>query len=291
MGSNDVGSVEAFTFARKMRRIANETAELPGLRLLARPLYRYSFARTQYQAHAYYGIYRSYEEALASLPKTLPGTYDVQATERMYRDRFERIRCIDYPMVHWLSKLLADGERGVFDLGGHTGVSYYGFGRYLAYPDDLRWTIHDVPAAVAAGRLIAGECDTRGLLRFTDRADDAQGHGVLLAAGVLQYLQYTLPEFLARLADPPRHVLVNMTPMHPQRGYFTLQNLGIAICPYRIMALPEFLAGMATLGYEVVDRWESREYQVRVPFAPQHMVDRYTGLYLRRRAEGERGHG
>ena len=95
-------------------------------------------------------------------------------------------------------------------------------------------------------------------------------------------LGMTLPELIEALPDAPRHVLVNMVPMHPSRSFFTLQNLGVATCPYRIAAVPEFVEAMQALGYEVVDRWESFERQLRIPFNPDTVVDRYYGFYFRR---------
>jgi putative methyltransferase (TIGR04325 family) len=184
--------------------------------------------------------------------------------------------------VYWLGRLLAEGQRRVFDLGGHIGVSYYGFGNYLEFPDDLQWQVHDTPATMAAGREWARDHDPARRLGFADSPDAADGQDVLVASGVLQYLDYTLPELLGRLAAPPPHVLLNQTPMHPGKGYFTLQHIGIAICPYRVMAAPGFLADMQALGYRVVEHWEAYERHIRVPFEPQCSIDCYRGFYFRR---------
>lgn len=269
---------------RTLRRIANETAELPGVRLLAEPLYRRRFRQPYRHGNAYCGVYRSYAEARSMAPRSMPTTYDVGEAAALYRTQLEHIRVSDYPLLHWLSRLLAAGQHSIFDLGGHIGVSYYGFRRYLDYPQDMRWTVHDVPTVMAAGRERALQHDPERRLSFADSRDAADGTQLLLSTGALQYLDYSLPEFLQRLERPPPHVLVNLTPMHPSRGYFTLQNLGIAICPYRVMAVPDFLAGMKSLGYGVVDRWESFERELKVPFEPECTIDRYYGFYLRRGA-------
>ncbi|MFC3549831.1 TIGR04325 family methyltransferase [Lysobacter cavernae] len=272
-----------WTLGRKLRRIANESAELPGLRWLAEPLHRRMFRRKR-SGNAYCGVYESYTQALASASalRALPTTYDTDASPRMYRDRLEQVRVSDYPLLYWLSRLLATGQRRVFDLGGHIGISYYGFRRYLDYPADLRWQVHDMPSVTNAGRELARELDPSGRLEFTDAREDADDCDLLVTSGVLQYLDYTLPELLQTLDRPPRHVLVNLTPMHPSRGYFTLQNLGIAICPYRVCALPEFVAEMEALGYRLRDRWESFERQLRVPFEPSCTIDSYHGFYFTR---------
>ena len=270
----------------RLRRAAIEVGQLPGLRVLSEPVYRRLFRRPFQRNAQYYGVYDSYMEALAAAPATLPTGYDVAASGRMYRNYLEQIRVSDYPAVHWLSRLLASGQHRIFDLGGHIGLSYYGFRRYLDYPPGMRWLVHDVPAVVAAGREWADAHDPQGRLAFTVSSEDADGTDVLFTAGALQYLDYTLAELLQRLHHPPAHVLVNTVPMHPERGYFTLQNIGFAICPYRVACLPEFVAGIEALGYSVVDRWESFERHLEVPFEPDCDIDRYYGFYFARDGHG-----
>lgn len=266
---------------KKLVRIAIETAELPGLRWIARPLYRHMFSRPYHGGNAYYGAYASHAEALAAAP-ALPTTYDQPSTTGMYMDRHNSIRVSDYPMLHWVSRLLSQGRHRIFDLGGHIGVTYYGFRRYITYPSTLEWRVHDVPAVVDAGRTWARQYDPDGLLHFADAPEAADSHDVLITSGALQYLDYTLPELLRRLDTPPPHVLVNLTPVHPARGYVTLQNMGKAVLPYRVMAKPQFVSEMQQLGYELVDQWQSKERHLRVPFEPDCTLDHYAGFYFQR---------
>ncbi|MDX2300758.1 MAG: TIGR04325 family methyltransferase [Xanthomonadaceae bacterium] len=267
---------------RILRRIANEVAQLPGINRLAQPLYRRLFARQFFGANSYCGAWPTFAEAKSNAPEILPSSYDFAAAGSMYRTELERITVSDYPVLFWLARLLAAGQHRLFDLGGHIGVKYYAFRRYLPYPDALRWTVHDVPAVLAAGRQFAAEHDPERRLAFADSADQASECDVLLTTGALQYLDYTLAELLARSPTRPRHVLVNLTPMHPSRSYFTLQHIGVAICPYRVSAVPEFTAAMKALGYAVIDAWASRERNVRVPFRPECDIDSYHGFYFRR---------
>ncbi len=222
---------------RKLRRIANEAAELPLLRQLARPLYRRMFQRPYRNGNAYFGRYDSHAAALRDAPRTLPSSYDQPDAAGMYRDRHGRIRVSDYPAVFWMSRLLTGGQRRIFDLGGHIGVSYYGFRGHIGYPDDLEWTVHDTPSVMDAGRVWAREHDAGGRLRFADSATDADGHDVLFSSGTLQYLDYGIADLLRTLAAPPAHVLVNLVPMHSAHGYYTLQNIGRAVLPYHVAAL------------------------------------------------------
>ena len=266
----------------KLRHIANESAELPILRLLGEPLYRRMFRRPSRDGNAYLGKYASYAEAKAATPSTLPNSYAQADTSGMYRDQHNRIRVSDYPMVHWLAKLLGEGSCRIFDLGGHMGVSYYGFRHYLKYPAEMRWLVHDVPDIVRDGREWACTHDPERRLSFTNSRPDASGHDVLLTSGALQYLDFTLPELLQELSDPPKHVVINLVPMHPTHSYFTLQNIGRAILPYRVSAIPEFIAAMQALGYHAVDQWHSAERYIRVPFEPSCRIDGYEGFYFRK---------
>jgi putative methyltransferase (TIGR04325 family) len=272
---------ELTNVAHKLRRIARESADLPGLRTLAKALYKWMYSRPNRNGNDYYGAFDSRAQALAAAP-AMPTTYDQPSAGNMYLDRHKRINCSDYPMVYWLSKLLTEDRHRLFDLGGHIGVSYYGFRNYITYPQSLQWHVHDVPAVVDAGRAWASQNDPDGMLNFADTPEAASGHDVLISCGALQYLEYTLPELLASLPNPPDHVLVNRTPMHPKRGYVTLQKIGIAVLPYRVMAKPEFVDAMGALGYEVMDHWMSKERHLEVPFEPECTIDHYSGYYFKR---------
>ncbi|WP_341727213.1 TIGR04325 family methyltransferase [Pseudoxanthomonas putridarboris] len=266
--------------------MAREAMELPGVRQVARPLYRRYFRRPYRHGNLYYGVFDSYAQALqqarAFSSRELPPSYDVEAASRMYRAQLHRLRACDYPVMFWLEQALAQGARRVFDLGGHIGLAYYGFGRYLALPADLEWRVHDLPHVMAAGNEWAREHDPQRRLRFCDDAEQADGSDLLISSGALQYLDYGLAELLSRLRRPPPHVLFNLTPMHPTDRYFTLQNLGIAVCPYRIEGIARMIADMKEVGYAVRDRWDLPERHVRIPFQPGHDIDRYYGFYFQR---------
>jgi len=266
----------------KLKRIANEGAELPGVRWLTKPLYRRIFRRRHRSGNAYFGVFDSYEAAKTAAPPALPSTYDFAGAAGMYQDQHQAIRVSDYPLVYWLRRLLDEGQRRMFDLGGHIGVTYYGFQRYIDYPADMRWLVHDVPAVVDAGREWAAKHDARKSLHFTASRSDAEGNDVLITSGALQYLEYTLPELLRTLEPAPPHVLVNLVPMHPRRSYFTLQNIGKAVLPYRVMAVPEFVAAMEALGYVKKDEWNSTERNLRIPFEPACSIDGYQGFYFQK---------
>lgn len=273
--------------SRNLRRIAYSVAELPGVRLLAKPLYRYLFTRDVLPGNSYCGIYANQDDALAGAPKSLPTSFDLAPSGDLYSDHLDNVRSVDYPVLFWLSRLISGRQCKVFDLGGNIGTSYYGFRQHFDYPDDLSWLVHDVPAVITAGRDWADRHDVEKKLDFTGSRTDADGYDVLLSAGVLQYLAYTLPELLAQLRDPPRHVLINMTPLHPDCSYVTLQRItrqgvGLANCPYRVSAIGPFVAEFEAQGYVLVDRWESTERYMHIPFEEASSIDRYYGFYFRK---------
>ena len=240
------------------------------------------FEQPYQQEAQYFGVYGSFDEARADAPESMPNGYDLDIAARLYRQQLEQIRVIDFPAMHWLTRVLPEQGGRVFDLGGHIGLAYYGFQRYLRFDAELAWDVHDVPAVMAAGREWARTHDVVRRLSFRDSPDAVDGADVLFTSGALQYLPYRLDELLGRLAEPPGHIIVNMLPLHPHHGFHTLQNIGFSICPYRIDSRARFLEALARLGYEVLDEWSSREYSIEIPIEPECGVDRFHGFCLRR---------
>jgi putative methyltransferase (TIGR04325 family) len=264
----------------RIRRIVNELCEFPGISLVAQPWYRRRF-RAHRRGNAYFGVYPSFAEAQEDIPPGLPPDYNSDAAANLYTHRLSQLEASDYPALYWLQHFVNQGERRIFDLGGHVGLSYYAFAAYMDYPDDLLWQVHDMAAVMDRGRALAAERDQRRQLEFVG-LEQVDGCDVLMAKGALQYLDYSLPELLRKLQQLPRKLLINLTPMHPNRSFFTLQHIGVAVCPYRISALPEFLFEIRGLGYQLVERWEHLERSVQIPFHPHSSIDRYHGFCFSR---------
>lgn len=75
-----------------------------------------------------------------------------------------------------------------------------------------------------------------------------------------------------------------MLPLHRERTFFTVQNMGTQCCAYGIMARPEFVAQMETAGYSVRDAWDQPERYCDIPFYPEYRVDGYSGFLFSRTA-------
>lgn len=266
-------------------RVVREVMELPGIRFFAKPLYRQYFRRPFRRGNLYFGVYSSYELAQKQAQRLasakLPASYDVPEATGKYQDQIQSLRACDYPAMYWLKHIVESGGRRIFDLGGHLGLAYYGFNQHIQYPADLTWCVHDLPHVVKAGRALASDRGVDSVLTFIDRPQAASGCDLIFSTGAIQYLPYRLPSLIDQLPEPPRHVLLNLIPLHHNKAFFTLQNLGIAICPYRIESIGGLISDMAARGYRVRDSW-TLDRGMRIPFEWEHEVENYCGYYFER---------
>ncbi|MEC5217046.1 putative methyltransferase (TIGR04325 family) [Actimicrobium sp. GrIS 1.19] len=265
----------------RFHHMLDSALAVPGIRDLRMQRFDADFSRGNYNGTCR-GVYHSYAEAAAAAPTTLLLGYDHAGPAGMYRDRIERVSPGDYPMMLWLQKAFAAGVTRVVDLGGHVGVSYYAYQKYLDYPDGLRWQVFDVPAVAAAGCEIALERDPSGHLSFIDSFAPAAQADLLFTSGCVQYLEQTLAEKLAALPRQPEWLLVNLLPLHDSLAYWTVQSIGKAFCPCRIQHKASFFSALEQLGYQVLDVWTNAEKQCEIAFAPEHSLNGYVGAALRK---------
>jgi putative methyltransferase (TIGR04325 family) len=252
------------TRARLDRTIA-AAKELPVVSTLMRRRYERAF-RSADGLNLWYGVYRSFAAAAAAAPTRVPLGYDQATTVDLYdAEQFQRVGPQDYPVLYWLLRECGPSSR-LFDFGGHVGVSYYAYRPYLA-PDHMPdWTVCDVPAVVRGG---AARAEARGAssLHFTTEFANADGRDVLLISGALQYIETPLAQMLSALAQRPRYVILNKLPTS-DRELITLQNIGVAYCPYRIAARQGLPTLLAAVGYEHVDEWEiPGERRTKLPYS------------------------
>jgi putative methyltransferase (TIGR04325 family) len=232
---------------------------------------------------AFHGVYGSFDEAHRSAPAGRPTGFDVGgvAEQEILRSRVDRIFPYDYPVLFWLRPLLVPGA-AVFDYGGHVGVHFYAYGRVLEFPPGLTWTVCELPAVVEAGRALAVEREAPSL-RFTGTTAEASGADVLIASGVLQYVESPpLDELLAGLAEPPRHVFLNKLPLTDGEPFITLQHGGIHFPAVRVCNRDAFIDSIRGVGFELVDAWEDHVHRLTLPFHPERSVPCFSGMYFRR---------
>jgi putative methyltransferase (TIGR04325 family) len=207
--------------------------------------------------------------------------YDHDELGSMYRARIDKAQQSDYAPLFWLKGIVSGATR-VFDFGGHVGVSFHGWRRYLEYPPGMQWKVYDVPAIVRAGIDLAAERQSDGL-SFTSDLRDGNDCTVLLLAGSLQYVDMTIPELLAAMDGArPRHILLNKMPLYDGESFVTVQSTGRAFHPYRIVNRDELVRSVLALGYRVVDDWQNSEQRCKIPFARGRDIDAYSGYLFER---------
>ena len=244
---------------------------------------RRRFARNRDQ-NLFYGVFDSADAAARSAPSTRPLGYDNEASTTLYDFHLVRVFAYDYPVLYWLRRSFDDGLSQVIDIGGHIGIKYYAFRRYLDYPPGFHWQVCDVPSVAARGREVAASRDPQRRLSFVSTPSDARPGDLLLLSGSLQYLPLSIGELLGALSAAPRRIIVNITPIHPERTFFTLNSIGTAFCPYRVVSEADALAQFAAHGYKPVDRWECPGKPMNIPGHPAHSLEQYTGFCLDRSA-------
>ncbi len=224
------------------------------------------------------GVYANFAEATAAAPRTKPLGYDAANAGSWYLDKLNGVQLEDYPVLFWLKRAFAD-SRSVFEIGGHVGVAYYGFSRVLEYPQDLTWTILDVPSVMEAGEALARERGQTNLHFAHSGLSAITGADIVLAAGSLQYIEANLATILSDCRQLPKHVLINVTPVYDGPGFTTIQNVGSVYCAYHIFNRQEFLDSLEAIGYRLVDSW-AKPRSLRVPGHPDKALDHYSGFYF-----------
>jgi putative methyltransferase (TIGR04325 family) len=260
--------------------LADGAARVPLIRPLLRRWHWRRFSSVTGHTRLFHGIYPDFASALRAIPPGRLVGYDNEASAERLADERLRIVPLDYPVLFWLQKLLPEA-RLLFDFGGHVGISYFGFRKYLQYPPALTWLVMDVPAIVAAGERIARSESARQLL-FTTDLDQLPQADILLAAGSLHFVENPF-QILGSVPALPKHVLLNKVPLRDLPAAVTLHNMGSAMCPYHLFNRAEFLAGFESLGYTLRDEWTNPDLGAHIPLYREHSVPAFSGFYFERR--------
>ncbi len=226
----------------------------------------------------YFGIYPNFNAATKAIPINLPVSYDSALAAHKHYDLINQINPRDYAIMFWLSRLISKGHTTLFDFGGHIGVKYYAYTRYLNYPNNFTWKVCDLPAIIAEGKIYAQGTQGVSHLSFTPSLADASGASIFFAAGSLQYLQSSLAEMISTLSNKPKWILISGVPLTDLQHFVTLQNIGVAICPYSIQNRTTFINDIKAQGYTLIDDWLNPEKQCKIPFCPDYDVVAYSGF-------------
>jgi putative methyltransferase (TIGR04325 family) len=243
---------------------------------------RKALARTDHTG-LFYGVYKSYEEALADIPKSRLAGWDNSASASIWVDNVHqlapyRIQASSYAVLFWLSRHLREGTTLV-DFGGSIGLTYYRFIRFASLPANARWIVIELPEIVAEGRRVAAREAASGL-EFESALEAAANCDILVSADAFQYTERSIPELLNSLAAKPAHVIVDKVPIVAGEAYWTLQNFGPAVSPYRVYNEAAFIGYFRNAGYELKDRWTISELDCYVPFHPERCVSEFAGFYF-----------
>ena len=235
---------------------------------------------------SYRGVFNSWEEAAQAVSKGKSGDYDVINADKASDPEREKQRLetwfheVDYPLLYWLSRIIGEGCT-VLDLGGSLGHFFYSISDKLDLPKTLRYVIAELPSAVAYGTEISRE-RKENRLSFLDSSElsSVQKVDVFMTAGTLQYMRKQLPEIIDEFNERPRHVLIHTLPVHAEKEFSTIQNLGLCEVPYRIYSMDLLCEEMKSRGYELIEKWVS-DRTIEIPFHRSLAILGYAGFYFR----------
>lgn len=200
------------------------------------------------------GAYPDRETALADIPTRWLSTYDHAEVAAVNFEWMCALQSWDYPVMFWLEKLSVPGMT-ILDAGGHFGTKYIAFGTHLRL-DQISWTVYDLAATIRSARAAQRRGDVPKDIDFIDDLSNAPASDLLLASGLLQYLDTPFPQFVAQLTNRPKHILLNKVATRDGPSLVTLERIGPARVPYQIRCRAEFEAQIAAMGYSIADSWD-----------------------------------
>ncbi len=253
--------------------------ELPIVLNVRKQVFEKKFA-THKNVNYFRGVFENFEEAYRSSPPTKHQGYDNLDSARLYKERIERIYSTDYPVLFWM-KHFQNQYKTVFDFGGHVGIHFYSYSKVLDYKNIESWTVCDVESVIKEGKKIKDEKNATKL-RFANDISSSDGHDLFLASGSLQYLEWELHDTLKEMRKPPEFLIINMLPLHPEFKTITLQSIGTSFCPYYIRKESEFIHGIQSVGYKLIDSWNNEEKKCNIAFEADRSLTFYRGMIFQK---------
>lgn len=226
------------------------------------------------------GIYSNFSDAIGDIPRNITLGYNNTDSSDMYQKFMNAIRECDYPVLFWLERILPGCTR-IFDYGGHVGFLYYTFNRYITLNKHATWTVFDVPEVVRQGKAIAERNQTTQL-NFTESCKDGDGCDIMLVSGSQQYIDTPLHTLLKQYGQLPKHLIINMIPLHERHEFVTLNHIGTAVCPYRVDHKESFVNSLTSMGWKLEDSWKNESKSCHIPFHDEYNGTLYHGFYFTR---------
>jgi putative methyltransferase (TIGR04325 family) len=200
------------------------------------------------------GAFATHAEAMAAVrPGALAG-YDHDEMAEVAFDHMCDVQLWDYPVLFWLDRLIPE-RNALLDAGGHMGTKFRAFRDVLRLPPGFDWAVYDLPAIVRAGRARAEREGLQGL-SFHDQLEATPPSDLLLASGLLQFIDIPFTDLLQRLPHLPTHLVLNKVATRDGPSVVTLEQLPKGEVPYQVRNHGEFLSSLEALGYKVADAWE-----------------------------------
>jgi len=203
---------------------------------------------------AYWGAFARREDAVRFLRPSRLATADNEDMAVMNVEAFSTVHSFDWPVMFFLADFKRRGWLNtVTDLGGHLGVKYHAFRKFLDLPKDTSWQVVDVPAVCKEGRRRQASGETS--LQYFEDPEKTAPCDVLLCSGVLQYLDYSLVEAVGRLPSRPSLILLNKVAISRDSAFYTLESLGRTRIPYHVTTIADLDRAREALGYRLLSRW------------------------------------
>jgi len=209
------------------------------------------------------GVYPDRETTPVSLPAMRRQGYDDARIAPVAFDLMCQVAPFDYPVLYWLQALAKPGM-SILDAGGHLGTKYLAFRNYVQLAD-MTWTVFDLPQIISVAREWQRQGRLPEEIRFEHDVVALPRCELMIASGLLQYLDRPFAGFLADLPKKPRHILLNKVAVRDGPTIVTLEKIGRSRVPYQIRNQPKFEAEIRGAGYRIRDTWPipSLAHQIR----------------------------
>ena len=90
----------------------------------------------------------------------------------------------------------------------------------------------------------------------------------------------SVPGLLELRPKLPRCLLLNKVPLSEGEEFWSLDNFGPAVAPYRIFNERAFLSYFEERGYVLLDRWHVAELKSDIAFHPGNHLKHHAGFCL-----------